>query len=138
MIVTYEIKDKIVEYIIQHRNGAMFSIDNEQCEPEFGISSSLAFSFFRELANKGLVVNMVISGDSISCCTTSSLDGLYEDGGFAAYASIKSIIESKLMVEAEILNNQLKKGDTTGVMDKAEKIVSIAGNMMSIITGVNL
>ncbi|TKT90721.1 hypothetical protein [Dyadobacter frigoris] len=74
-LVTIELKDKILEYIIETRNGAMFTIDDKSAEESFEISEGLLFSFLKELEQLGYIRGLVGygRGDSLHCISNRHL-----------------------------------------------------------------
>lgn len=139
MIVTIEIKDKILDFIVSNRNGSFISIEADQCDEEFGINFSLTASFFQELESKGFVRNLKITNSSVSCFTVSSLDSFFEQGGFTTFTSIRNVVNAKILVEAELLSKKLKEGnlkegDLKDILSISEKLLSATGSLISILS----
>jgi hypothetical protein len=81
-IITIDIKDRIIEHLINSRNGAHFVFDDNQSDTLFGINESLLFTFLKELEGIGYIRSLQGFSGGATGFTLSSLDTFYLQGGF--------------------------------------------------------
>lgn len=121
-IITNEIKDKIIERILEVRKGAFFEISNSDAEELFEINGGLLYSVFIELRALGYIRDLSGDFESVTAFTTSALDTFYLQGGFVKHYSIKNLLEDKLLYEVSRILETGEKAEKSEILDKVEKL----------------
>lgn len=121
-IVTNEIKDKIIEFIMETRHGAHFEIRDTQAESLFDLDEGLVYSFLRELDALGYITKLVGYASGASAFTTTALDTFYLQGGFVKHYSIKNLLEDKLLYEVSRILETGEKAEKSEILAKVEKL----------------
>lgn len=133
-VITIELKDKIIEYIIENRNGAMFSIEDGKSEALFDLNEGLIFSFLKELEGLGYIRNLVGYDSGATAFTKSSLDTFYLQGGFLKHYSIKDLLENKLLYEVDQILREGDKKDKNEILAKIKGLLPIIDTAVNVIT----
>jgi len=130
-IITIELKDKILEHIVNTRNGAHFIFDDDQAESLFEISEGLLYSFLKELESLGYIRSLSGTSNGASGFTVSSFDTFYLHGGFEKHYSLKHLLEDKLIFEVSQI---LKDSDTKEKKDIISKVKELMPILTSAVT----
>lgn len=112
--VSLELKDRIIDHILDVRSGDMFTIDDTKAEELFGLNHGLLFSFLKELESLGFIRGLSRTYTTVVAFTVSSLDTFYENGGFVKHYSIRQLLEDRLLYEVnQLIENEdmASKGD---------------------------
>lgn len=132
-IVTIELKDKIIEHIINTRNGAHFVFEGNQSEELFEINESLLFSFLKELESLGYLRSLSAMSSGATGFTLSSLDTFYLHGGFEKHYSLKNLIEDKLLFEVSQLLKDAEKKEKKDIIAKIKELMPILTSAVTLI-----
>ncbi|CAG5072866.1 hypothetical protein DYBT9623_04406 [Dyadobacter sp. CECT 9623] len=122
ILVTNELKDQIIEHILQTSNGDMFQIKNSDAEKLFGIPGGKLYSFLMELKDLQYLREVKGYKSGVVGFTTTALDSFYVDGGFVKHFSIKNLLENKVMYEVNRILEVGEKADKSEILGKVEKL----------------
>lgn len=132
--VSLELKDRIIDHILEVRNDDMFTIENTKAEELFGLNLGLLFSFLKELESLGFIRNLSKMDTSVLAFTVSSLDTFYENGGFVKHYSIKQLLEDRLLYEVNQLLENEDRTSKDDILNKLKTWVPIIADGIKLVT----
>jgi hypothetical protein len=120
--------DNLLRYLFEHFPVEEFvdAADLKKILTDTGLEYNELNAFLAEFERMGFISHYCLHKVHVDLMVTQSLDKFVEMGGFSGELS-------KLKIELELLNAQLKKP----IADNADKITSIASNALSLISTIS-
>jgi len=126
-MITSELKDKILCDLVAI-DGVMLRIDTREKGKDYDIDRYTYVSILEHFERKGFIIQNSLSTDGILIINvTPEAHEFFQRGGFFNQEEILKGNIEKLGLEIDLLSTQL----SPNLLDKAHKLTSIGGNILS-------